>query len=72
MRQKHRKIIAEAEKLGVINKTKARNLEIRSKFKKMRDDGIKYDDAVIQLSREYFTSISTIQNVIRGYKQSKY
>ena len=67
------KIISEAEKIGIVNQTKVRNIEIRRKFRKMREDGnTKYDDAITLLASEYFLSISSIQQIIIGYKDNEY
>lgn len=67
------KIISEAEKIGIVNHTKVRNIEIRRKFREMREDNkIKYDDALNLLADEYFLSLSSIQQIIVGYKNNEY
>lgn len=62
------KTIADAEKLGIANPVKVRNLEIRKKFREMRKEFCKYDEAVISLAYEYCLSISSIQQIIKNYK----
>jgi len=67
------KIISEAEKIGIVNRTKVRNIEIRRKFREMREENkIKYDDALNILADEYFLSLSSIQQIIVGYKNNEY
>lgn len=66
------KIIKDAESIGVLNKTAARNIAIRERYKKMRAEFVKYDDAIIQLSKDYFLSISSIKSIILEKSKIKY
>ena len=67
------KIINDALIIGIANPVKIRNIEIRRKFRDMREkEFIKYDDALVALAQEYFLSISSIQQIITGYKNKKY
>jgi hypothetical protein len=66
------KIISEATEIGIVNQTKVRNIEIRRKFKEMREKFIKYDDALNALAYEHCLSLSSIQQIIAGYKNKKY
>lgn len=66
------KIISDAEKIGIANPTKVRNIEIRREFREMRDTFVKYDDALYKLAQKYFLSISSIQQIISGYKKNEY
>ena len=67
------KIIDDAKKIGIVNETKVRNIEIRRKFKEMRyEKYIKYDDALIRLAQDYYLSISSIQQIIQGCKTNEY
>ena len=67
------KIIDDAKKIGIVNETKVRNIEIRRKFKEMRyEKYIKYDDALIRLAQDYYLSISSIQQIIQGRKTNEY
>lgn len=72
MKNNIEKIIKDAEQLGVLNRTKARNIEIRRKFRVMRGEFVKYDEAIIKLSEEYHLSISSIQSIIIGHSKTKY
>lgn len=67
-----KKIISDAEKIGIVNPTKVRNIEIRREFREMRDAFVKYDDALYNLAQKYFLSISSIQQIISGYKNNEY
>jgi hypothetical protein len=67
-----KKIISDAEKIGIANPTKVRNIEIRREFREMRDNFVKYDDALYKLAQKYFLSISSIQQIISGYKNNEY
>ena len=67
-----KKIISDAEKIGIVNQTKVRNIEIRREFREMRDNSIKYDDALYNLAQKYYLSISSIQQIISGYKNNEY
>ena len=80
------KIISDAESIGIANPIKVRNIqirrkfremrdkntniEIRSKFRSMRESNVKYDDAVNTLADEYFLSLSSILQIICGYKNN--
>jgi hypothetical protein len=67
------KIIKDAVYIGIANPIKIRNIEIRQKFRDMREkEFIKYDDALVALAQEYFLSISSIQQIITGYKNKEY
>ena len=62
------KIIDDAVSIGIANPVKVRNLEIRRKFREMRNKYVKYDDALMELASEYFLSLSSIQQIIQGYR----
>ena len=64
------KIISDAESIGIANPIKVRNIQIRRKFREMRDKNTKYDDAVNTLADEYFLSLSSILQIICGYKNN--
>ncbi len=66
-----KKIIADALSLGIASPTKIRNLEIRNKFRSMRKNMMKYDDAIAQLSKEYFISMASIQKIILRYHDER-
>lgn len=66
------KIISEANEIGIANPTKVRNIEIRRKFREMREKFVKYDDALNTLAFEYCLSLSSIKQIIAGYKNKKY
>lgn len=72
MKKNIEKIIKDAEELGVLNRTKARNITIRRKFRLLRSEFVKYDEAIIKLSEEYNLSISSIQSIIIGHSKTKY
>jgi hypothetical protein len=66
------KIISDAKKIGIVNDTKVRNIQIRREFREMREKFVKYDDALYNLAQKHFLSISSIQQIISGYKNNEY
>lgn len=58
------KVIDDARKLGVLDETKSRNLQIKNAFRSMRANGMKYEVCVQKLSMQFCLSESRIENII--------
>lgn len=58
------KIISEARRIGIANEIKIRNKCIRKEFHDLRQNGIKYEDAIKKLSDIHFISYTRIEQII--------
>jgi len=52
-------------KRGFLNKVRIRNLNIKTKYKKLRAQGMKSDDAIELINQEYpYVTFTTIKKVV--------
>lgn len=64
MQLSENEIIEEARKLGVVDETKVRDRNIYAAFKSMRDNEMKYEDAIRKLALQFYVSEKRIENII--------
>lgn len=65
------KIIAEARQLGIVDEDKVRNLNIYNAFLSMRQNGMKYEDALYKLHLQFFLSEDRIRRIITTVGKTK-
>ena len=63
-----KKVIEQAQKLGIADETKIRNMQIRDEFSAMRGQGKKYEETITVLALKYFRSESLIEQIVNKQK----
>jgi len=65
------RIIEQAEKLGITDFYKVRDLRMRDKYAKDRASGKSYDDTIRDLANDYHIACPSVVNVIFPRKTKK-
>ena len=60
------RIITEASALGITDETKIRDLRIRSAFQSMRNNNMKYEEALRKCSMQFCLSEERIKTITKG------
>lgn len=64
MQLSEKEIIEEARKLGIVDEIKVRDRNIYAAFRSMRDNDMKYEDAIRKLALQFFISDKRIEGIV--------
>lgn len=64
-------IIEKARSLGIVDETKVRNRQIFNAFTSMRENSMKYEEAIYKLSTQFCLGEDSIRAIVRIIGKSK-